>query len=83
VLTGCFQSPLDTAVVQRSWGLFDNEELYGENFAYSEWAVASSNFGGATQQLQLRFMRWMLSLAPMSALMKRFAFQPSEGSAAE
>ncbi|KAF2787170.1 hypothetical protein K505DRAFT_367589 [Melanomma pulvis-pyrius CBS 109.77] len=82
-LTSCFQSTLDTALVQRSWGLFENGKLYGENFGYSEWAVAGSSVGGAFGYLNLRLVMWMMSQAPVRWLMKRFAFQPSEGPDAE
>ena len=71
------------ALVQRSWGLFDHGKLYGENFGYSEWAMASSSVGGVLQYFNLWFVVWMMSLAPVRWLMKRFAFQPSEGPDAE
>lgn len=82
-LTRCFQSTLDNALVQRSWGLFDKGRLYGESFEYSEWAVAGSSVGGALENLKLRFAVWMMARAPVRWLMKRFAFQPSEGPDAE
>ncbi|PVH84293.1 hypothetical protein DL98DRAFT_485620 [Cadophora sp. DSE1049] len=83
VLTSCFQSALDTALVQRSWGLLNHGKLYGKNFRYSEWGVAGSSVGGALQYLNLRFVVWMMSQAPVRWLMKKFAFQPSEGPDAE
>lgn len=79
VLTSCFQSALDTALVQRSWGLLDDGKLYGTNFGFSEWGVASNSVGGALHHLNLRVLVWMMSRAPMRWLMKKFAFQPSEG----
>lgn len=82
-LTSCFQSTLDNALVQRSWGLFDKGRLYGENFGYGEWAVAGSSIGGALENLKLRIVVWMVAQAPVRWLMKKFAFQPSEGPDAE
>lgn len=82
-LTSCFQSTLDTAIVQRSWGLFENGKLYGEKFGYSEWGAARSSVGGASTYLGLQMAVWAMSLSPVRWLMKRFAFQPSEGPDAE
>lgn len=82
-LTSCFQSTLDTAIVQRSWGLFENGKLYGKNFGYSEWGAAGSSVGGAFGHLSLQMVVWAMSLSPVRWLMKRFAFQSSEGPDAE
>lgn len=82
-LAGCFQSTMDTALVQRSWGLFDHGKLYGDKFAFSEWSVAGGDFSAVLKQVGFRSIIWMLSLAPVRALMKRFAFQPGEGADSE
>lgn len=83
VLVGCFQSTMDTALVQRSWGLFDQGKLYGDKFAFSEWGVAGGVVGGALKHAGFLLTIWMLSLAPARALMKMFALQPGEGADSE
>lgn len=74
---------MDTALVQRSWGLFDQGKLYGDKFAFSEWGVAGGVVGGALKHAGFLLTIWMLSLAPARALMKMFALQPGEGADSE
>lgn len=69
--------------MQRSWGLFDNGKLYGKKFGYSEWGASGSSVGGAFGYFGLQIVVWAMSFAPVRWLMKRFAFQPSDGPDAE
>ncbi|KAH8652028.1 Saccharopine dehydrogenase-domain-containing protein [Ilyonectria robusta] len=52
-LADWYQSAMDTAVVQRSWGLLAGGEAYGPNFRFGEWMAAKSSFHATMVHLKM------------------------------
>ena len=78
-LTDWFQSAMDTAIVQRSWGLLNKGELYGPNFRFSEWMAAKSSFEGAMVHFRMAFGVAIVLLAPVRWILKKLVPQPGDG----
>ncbi|KAF2144061.1 uncharacterized protein K452DRAFT_306694 [Aplosporella prunicola CBS 121167] len=79
ILTDWVQAGVDTAIVQRSWGLLDGGKLYGPNFRFSEWMAASSALMGVLVHFGMAFSMLMIALPPVRFLLKKLVFQPGEG----
>jgi len=77
------QGGIDTTIVNRSWGLLQQDsaeqEQYGPNFAYSEHMRVNSTVRGAIQNIFLGVGFMALVLPPVRWLIKKLVFQPGEG----
>lgn len=79
ILTDSVQRGPDTAIVYRSWALFDKGEYYGQKFAFREWMRVSGYLAGII--VHYGFMAFLLSLLlpPTRWLLKKWAYQPGQG----
>ena len=79
VLTDSPQRGPDTAIVYRSWALFDNGEYYGRKFTFREWLRVSNYFVGSL--VHYGWMAFIMSLyiPPVRWLLKRWAYEPGQG----
>ncbi|KAH7018796.1 Saccharopine dehydrogenase-domain-containing protein [Ilyonectria destructans] len=82
-LTDWYQSAMDTAVVQRSWGLLAGGEAYGPNFRFGEWMAAKSSFHAAMVHLKMAFGTTIVLLSPARWILKKLVTRPGEGPAPE
>ncbi|KAI0526321.1 hypothetical protein F5B22DRAFT_632832 [Xylaria bambusicola] len=75
----------DTAVVQRTWGLFQQESTlrknaYGPNFTYREFTKTRNTISAMAMHYGLLVGGVLLAFcAPFRNLMRRFVFQPGQG----
>ncbi|KAK8191335.1 Saccharopine dehydrogenase-domain-containing protein [Phyllosticta capitalensis] len=83
LLTDWVGATVDTAIVQRSWGLLDGGKLYGANFKFSEWMVAKSTFAGSMVHFAMVFGMAMLALPPVRWALKKVVYQPGDGPTSE
>ncbi|KAK8066597.1 hypothetical protein PG997_013344 [Apiospora hydei] len=85
LLTTSVTAATDEPIVQRTWGLLQQErsrqkEAYGPRFNYHEYARAKSTLSGMIAHYGLVIGMTMLVLfAPVRNLMRRYIFQPGEG----
>ena len=79
VLTTSLLGATNTAIVQRSWGLLDNGNLYGPNFRYSEYLTAKNAFVAVTLHFAFAVSLFALTLRPVRWLVKKFIYAPGEG----
>ena len=78
-LTTSISAAPNIAVVQRSWGLFDNGKLYGSNFQYFEYMRVRNSVVGIALHFALAFAGVALIFRPVRWLAKRFLYAPGEG----
>lgn len=83
VLTDCPQERLDMAIVNRSWGLFDNGAWYGPKFSFSEYMRVSNSLYGCL--IHYGFLAFFMGLyiPPVRWVLKRWAYEPGQGPAKE
>ena len=79
VLTTSLTASTNTAIVQRSWGLLENGEYYGPNFAYSEYLTAKNAFVGVALHFAFALSLLALTLPPVRWLVRKFVYAPGEG----
>lgn len=79
----------NTAVVQRTWGLFKQEpslqkQFYGPNFTYREFIKAKNHLRGMAMHYTLIVGGALLMFcSPIRKLMRNFVYQPGEGTSKE
>ncbi|MCJ1438619.1 hypothetical protein MMC27_008009 [Xylographa pallens] len=78
-LTTGLAAGVNTSLVQRSWGLLDRGNYYGQNFHYKEYATTRSTFTGLVTHLMITFGMAALAIPPVRWLLKMFVHQPGEG----
>ncbi|OTB08508.1 hypothetical protein M426DRAFT_71260 [Hypoxylon sp. CI-4A] len=75
----------NTAVVQRTWGLFKREsslqkQFYGPNFTYRELMKAKNHLGGMIMHYSLVIGSMLLMFCPpVRNLLRKLVYQPGEG----
>ncbi|MCJ1392646.1 hypothetical protein MMC18_005516 [Xylographa bjoerkii] len=79
MLTTGVASGINASLVQRSWGLLDRGDYYGQNFQYKEYATARNSFTGLVTHLAITFGMLALAIPPVRWLAKMFVHQPGEG----
>ncbi|KAH0335256.1 hypothetical protein KCU81_g9117, partial [Aureobasidium melanogenum] len=82
-LSTSIQGATDTTIVHRSWGLFENGNLYGPKFRFSPYMHVRNMFTGILVHFAIAFGMIALVLSPIRSLLKRFVFQPGEGPSRE
>jgi short subunit dehydrogenase-like uncharacterized protein len=83
VMTSAPQAAIDAAIVQRSWGLFDDGKYYGDKFRFAIFLRARNYFAGVFQNLAIGFLGISLVLPPVRWLLKKVAPKAGEGSTRE
>ena len=78
-LTTSISAAPNTAVVQRSWGLFDGGKLYGSKFQYNEYMRVRNSVVGIATHFALVFAGLALIFPPVRWLAKKFLYAPGEG----
>ena len=72
-------SGVDTAIVYRSWGLYNNGELYGKNFDFRTLTTVQSRILAAVSRVIYGLMPLFLILSPVRWLLKKLVHQPGSG----
>jgi len=80
--TGVFTTP-NMTLVNRSWSLFDRGDYYGPDFQYKEYMSVRNRFTGILIHYALLFGMAAITLPPVRWLVKKFVYQPGEGTARE
>lgn len=78
-LTTSISAAPNIAVVQRSWGLFDDGKLYGSRFQYDEYMRVRNSVVGIALHFALAFAGLALTFPPVRWLAKKFLYAPGEG----
>ena len=78
-LTTSISAAPNVAVVQRSWGLFDDGKLYGGKFQYQEYMRVPNSLLGIALHFAFTFAGLALIFPPVRWLAKRFVYAPGEG----
>lgn len=78
-LTTSISAAPNIAVVQRSWGLFDDGKLYGSRFQYDEYMRVRNSVVGIALHFALAFAGLALIFPPVRWLAKKFLYAPGEG----
>ena len=78
-LTTSISAAPNTAIVQRSWGLFDGGKLYGSRFHYSEYMRVRNSVVGIALHIALAFTALALIFPPVRWTAKKFLYAPGEG----
>ncbi|MCJ1282282.1 hypothetical protein MMC26_001605 [Xylographa opegraphella] len=78
-LTTGLASGANISIVQRSWGLLERGDYYGQNFQYEEYASTRNSFTGFVTHLMITFGMAALAIPPVRWLAKMFVHQPGEG----
>ncbi|KAL9122603.1 MAG: hypothetical protein Q9187_000835 [Circinaria calcarea] len=79
VLTTNLGSGPNVAIVQRTWGLLDQGNFYGQHFQYSEYMRVRNLFVGFAVHLAIAFGKVALSIPPIRWLLKKCVYKPGEG----
>ena len=83
VLTTSIAGPTNTAIVQRSWGLFDEGRYYGSKFQYKEYLTVRNVFVGVLMHFAFAFGAVALLLRPCRWLVRKLIYAPGEGASKE
>ena len=83
ILTDSPQRGQDTAIVYRSWALFDKGEYYGQKFTFREWMRVNGYFAGMVVHFGFMAFLLLLLLSPMRWLLKKWAYEPGQGQSKE
>ena len=83
IVTTDFKSGPNVAIVQRTWGLLDRGNYYGQYFQYNEYMRVHNSFVGLAVHLATAFGMLALSLPPIRWLLKKCVYKPGEGPAKE
>ncbi|MCJ1379006.1 hypothetical protein MMC17_002105 [Xylographa soralifera] len=78
-LTTGIAASVNTSLVQRSWGLLNRGDFYGQNFQYKEYATTRNTLTGLVTHLVIVFGMAALAIPPVRWLAKMFVHQPGEG----
>jgi len=78
-LTTGLAGGINASLVQRSWGLLDRGNYYGQNFRYKEYATTRNSFTGLVTHLVITIGMATLAIPPVRWLAKMFVHQPGEG----
>jgi short subunit dehydrogenase-like uncharacterized protein len=79
VLTDSPQAGSDIPIVNRSWGLFNDGNYYGQKFSFSEWMRVGGGLVGTIVHYVTVFSLVMLYFRPFRWFLKRLAYQPGQG----
>ncbi|MCJ1316758.1 hypothetical protein MMC15_002079 [Xylographa vitiligo] len=82
-LTTGLAGDINTSLVQRSWGLLNRGDYYGQRFQYKEYATTRNSFTGLVTHLMITFGLAALAIPPVRWLAKVFVHQPGEGPSRE
>lgn len=83
VMTTDFKSGPNIAIVQRTWGLLDRGNFYGQHFQYNEYMRVRNSLVGFAVHLAVAFGMLALSMLPIRWLLKKCVYRPGEGPAKE
>ena len=78
-LTTGLAAGVNASLVQRSWGLLNRGDYYGQNFRYKEYATTRNSFTGLVTHLVITLGMAALAIPPVRWLAKIFVHQPGEG----
>ena len=78
-LTTSIAATTNRAIVQRSWGLLDGGNFYGQRFQYNEYLRVRNSFVGTALHYAFAFGALALAIPPFRWLVKRFVYAPGEG----
>ncbi|GAA5835568.1 hypothetical protein JCM5353_000896 [Sporobolomyces roseus] len=82
-------APYNTAIVRRSWGIFESANpqsrplKYGENFSYEEYMTMPGAVSAFFTSVFLYFGLGAILISPIRALLKRFGPQSGDGPSKE
>lgn len=79
ILTTSIGGTIDTAIVQRSWGLLGGDDFYGPNFYFSEFMKSRNYLTGIAIHFAILFGSVALAIGPLRHLLKKFVYQPGDG----
>ena len=82
-LTTSFMATPNIAIVQRSWGIFDQGNFYGQRFQYNELMRVRNVFLGVILHLAGVLGGIALCLSPIRWLIRQFVFKPGQGPSKE
>lgn len=82
-LTDSLQGPADIPIVHRSWGLYDDGNIYGKKFYVSAYMRARNALTGFGLHIALMVAFTSLVLPPVRWLMKQFVYAPGDGPSRE
>ena len=74
-----FLAPANQAIVQRSWGLLNDDGLYGPKFTYSEYQRVGNYLQGIGWQFAIMLTILALRFPPFQWLIKKMVYSPGEG----
>ena len=78
-LATSYMATPNTAIVQRSWGLFDQGNFYGQNFQYNEFMRVRNMLIGVASHLVITLGGILLCLSPIRWLTRKLVFKPGQG----
>ena len=78
-LTSSISAGPNMATVQRSWGLLDSGNLYGDKFSYQEYAAVRNAATGVAIHFAMLAGALALVFPPFRWLMRKFVYAPGEG----
>ena len=80
--TGIAAGP-NRAIVERSWGLFDRGNFYGQSFQYREYMSVRNAFVGTVVHIAITIGMTSLAFPPLRWLLKKIVTAPGGGPAQE
>lgn len=83
LLTTAIQAPVDTPIVQRSWGLLGGAKLYGPNFFYEQYMRTTSYARGIALHFAIKIGILLLAIPPVRWFLKKLIYAPGDGPAEE
>lgn len=83
ILTDSIQGPTDAPIVYRTWSLIDGGKFYGPKFQLSAYMKTKSKIWGFVIHLALTFGVVALIFPPFRWLLKKFVYQPGQGTPRE
>jgi short subunit dehydrogenase-like uncharacterized protein len=83
ILTTSLAAKPNEAIVQRSWGLLDDGNLYGNRFTFREYRRVGSKLSGFIAHIALALGMLALSIRPFRWLVKKFVYAPGQGASKE
>ena len=78
-LTTSVTGSTNSAIVQRTWGLMDNGDFYGQNFRYEEFMQVSSSITGAAFHFAFAVLPVFLLIPPIRWILKKLIPSPGQG----
>ena len=83
VVTRSIAGAINTAIVQRSWGLLDKGNYYGSRFQYNEYMTVRNALVGALAHWAFMLGAVVISLSPLRWLLQKLVYAPGEGDSRE